>query len=114
MVTRRRRPVVSLIDQPNPVGIPRQNSFSSISRAVVYADYLEIGKGLREDAIHGRGNGRGRVVGRNDYRNAAHRLVRARPDFIGCKRQRLGKFEDRTPQRGRLSNQNDNDYLVAD
>jgi hypothetical protein len=41
-------------------------------------------------------------------------MVRARPDFIGRMRQRLGKFEDRAPQRGRLSNPDDNDYVVAD
>ena len=114
MVTRRRRSVVGLVDQSNPVGIGAQDGFGSIGRAVVDADYLEIGKSLREDTIHGRGNRRGRVIGGNNYRNAAHRWVRARPDFIGYMRQRLGKFEDRTPQRGRLSNQDDNDYMDAD
>src|SRR6267154_3233848 len=105
MVTRRRRSVVSLIDQPNPVRIAAEDGFGSIGRAVVNADYLEISKSLPKHAIHGRGNRRGRVVGGNDYRNAAHRWVRARPDFIGCMRERLGKFEDRTSLMGRLSNQ---------
>ena len=125
MVTRRGGAVVGLIGQPQSVGIlgriASQNRFGAIGRAIVNADYLEIGKSLREDAIHGRGNGRGRVVGGNDYRNAAHRLVRARSDLadlvadlIGRMRQRLGKFEDRAPQRGRLSNRDDNDYAVAD
>src|SRR5258708_878153 len=75
VVARCCRPAVCLLDQTHAVAVFSDDGESAVSRAVVNANYFEILKGLRDDAIDGAGDSRRRIVGRNNYRNARHCLI---------------------------------------
>ena len=67
-----RGPAVGLLEQPDAVAELFHDREGAVSRAVVNANDFEILERLRDDAVDGAGDSRGRIVRRNNYRNARH------------------------------------------
>src|ERR1700722_20044651 len=72
VVARRCRPAVYLLDQPHARAVFPDDRECAVSRAVVDANDFEILERLPDNAIEGAGDSRGRIVRRDDYRNARH------------------------------------------
>ena len=67
VVAPRRRSAVGLLEQPHAVAVLPHDRDGAVGGPVIDANYFEILKGLRENAVHGAGDSRRRVVGGNDY-----------------------------------------------